>query len=147
MFMSAMSTVWPKIYDQTLFTFAMFAESRLEGIIIMQLFPFRLRPRQGKVIKEKTHTIQKVVNGKIFNWQIILIIFTHLRVIFKSKMTMGSMLQFALLIMAGLGVVDATTTEDTTTNEIFSTTEGMNTTEQGKLKMRKLLLFRMVISI
>ena len=62
-------------------------------------------------------------------------------------MTMGSMLQFALLIMAGLGVVDATTTEDTTTNEIFSTTEGMNTTEQGKLKMRKLLLFRMVISI
>ena len=53
MFMSAMSTVWPKIYDQTLFTFAMFAESRLEGMIIMQLFPFRLRPRQGKVIKEK----------------------------------------------------------------------------------------------
>ena len=63
MFMSAISTVWPKIYDQTLFTFAMFAESRLEGMIIMQLFPFRLRPRQGKVIKEKTHTIQKVVNG------------------------------------------------------------------------------------
>ena len=63
MFMSAISTVWPKIYDQTLFTFAMFAESRLEGTIIMQLFPFRLRPRQGKVIKEKTHTIQKVVDG------------------------------------------------------------------------------------
>ena len=62
-------------------------------------------------------------------------------------MTLGSMLRVALLIMAGLAVMDATTTEDTTTNEIFSTTEGMNTTEQGKLKMRKLLLFRMVISI
>ena len=61
MFMSAISTVWPKIYDQTLFTFAMFAESRLEGIILMQLFPFCLRPRQGKVIKEKMHRIQKVV--------------------------------------------------------------------------------------
>ena len=36
---------------------------RLERMIIMQLFPFRLRPRQGKVIKEKTHTIQKVVDG------------------------------------------------------------------------------------
>ena len=63
MFMSAISTVWPKIYDQPLFTFAMFAESRLEGTIIMQLFLLRLRPRQGKVIKDKTHTIQKVING------------------------------------------------------------------------------------
>ena len=62
-------------------------------------------------------------------------------------MTMGSMLRFALLIMAGLAVMDATTTEDTTTNEIFSTTEGMSTTEQGKLKMRRLLLFRMVIKL
>ena len=59
MFMSAISTVWPKIYDQTLFTFAMFAESRLEGMIIMQLFPFRLRPRQGKVIKEKRIQFKK----------------------------------------------------------------------------------------
>ena len=62
-------------------------------------------------------------------------------------MTMGSMLRVVLLIVTGLAVMDATTTEDTTTNEIFSTTEGMNTAEQGKLKMRKLLLFRMVISI
>ena len=62
-------------------------------------------------------------------------------------MTMGSMLWVALLVMAGLAVMDATTTEDTTTNEIFSTTEGMNTAEQGKLKMRKLLLFRMVLTL
>ena len=122
MFMSAISTVWPKIYDQTLFTFAMFAESRLEGTIIMQLFPFRLRPRQGKVIQAKK-AYNTIVNC---NTTFILVPnksyhIYNLRVIFKLKMTMGLLLRAALLIMVGLVVMEMASS-------------GMSNSEQSKGK-------------